>query len=109
GLSQLNNRLTEIANDQQRLRANLKEMPSTAAAYKRYLQKFDDQETAIEKLQAQIQELQGRDDKLQRECDAYVDGLDVEATVRKAPPPARPSADYLRHQPVWIPAPPPPA
>jgi PHP family Zn ribbon phosphoesterase len=44
--------LDEIAKDQDRLRKNLKEMPPTAAAYKRYLEKFDQQETQIEKLQA---------------------------------------------------------
>src|SRR5207253_3408516 len=36
--------LQVITDDQARLRANLKEMPSTAAAYKRYLEKFDAQE-----------------------------------------------------------------
>ena len=46
--------LTDIERDQQRLRANLKEMPQTAAAYKRYLKKFDDQETEIESLQKEI-------------------------------------------------------
>ena len=39
-----------IVDDQARLRANLKEMPATAAAYKRYLEKFDQQETQIEDL-----------------------------------------------------------
>jgi hypothetical protein len=33
--------LKVITDDQARLRANLKEMPATAAAYKRYLEKFD--------------------------------------------------------------------
>ncbi|HVS38727.1 MAG TPA: DUF4139 domain-containing protein, partial [Gemmataceae bacterium] len=37
--------LKDITDDQVRLRANLKEMPPTAAAYKRYLDKFDAQET----------------------------------------------------------------
>jgi hypothetical protein len=34
-------------------------MPATAAAYKRYLEKFDQQETQIEKYQADIKKLQG--------------------------------------------------
>jgi hypothetical protein len=82
---------TELANitrDQERLRANLKEMPATADAYKRYLAKFDSQETAIEKLQAQIKELQSRDLKQSRECELYFAGLNVQATIRKAPPAA---------------------
>src|SRR5206468_1239605 len=40
--------LKVITDDQTRLRANLKEMPATAAAYRRYLEKFDKQETEIE-------------------------------------------------------------
>jgi hypothetical protein len=51
--------LRVITEDQVRLRANLKEMPATAAAYKRYLEKFDQQETQIEKYQADIKKLQG--------------------------------------------------
>ncbi len=51
--------LDVITQDQVRLRANLKEMPATAAAYKRYLEKFDLQETQIEKYQADIKKLQG--------------------------------------------------
>ena len=33
-------------------------MPATAEAYKRYLKKFDDQETQIEDYQAKIKKLQ---------------------------------------------------
>ena len=33
-------------------------MPATAAAYKRYLKKFDEQETQIEDYQAKIKKLQ---------------------------------------------------
>jgi hypothetical protein len=50
--------LKSITDDQDRLRKNLKEMPPEAAAYKRYLKKFDDQETEIERLQKLIKELQ---------------------------------------------------
>jgi hypothetical protein len=50
-----------ITDDQARLRANLKEMPSSAAAYKRYREKFDDQQTQIENLQADIKALQATD------------------------------------------------
>ena len=48
--------LKEIVDDQTRLRANLREMPPTSAAYKRYLEKFDTQETEIEKLRAETRE-----------------------------------------------------
>jgi hypothetical protein len=56
---ELDKQLKVIVDDQARLRANLKEMPATAEAYKRYLKKFDDQETLIEDYQAKIKKLQG--------------------------------------------------
>ncbi len=58
-IGELQRQLNVITQDQVRLRANLKEMPATAAAYKRYLEKFDLQETQIEKYQADIKKLQG--------------------------------------------------
>jgi hypothetical protein len=58
-IQELERQLNVITTDQARLRANLREMPATAAAYKRYLQKFDEQETQIEKYQADIKKLQG--------------------------------------------------
>ena len=49
-LNTVNEQLRVITEDQTRLRANLREMPTTAAAYKRYIDKFDKQETEIEGL-----------------------------------------------------------
>jgi septal ring factor EnvC (AmiA/AmiB activator) len=70
--------LKTITDDQARLRANLKEMPSTAAAYKRYLDKFDAQETQIEALQADIKKLQGTEHNQRKEYEAFLNSLDVE-------------------------------
>jgi hypothetical protein len=50
--------LKALTEDQVRLRANLHEMPATSAAYKRYLDKFDQQETQIENYQNEIKNLQ---------------------------------------------------
>src|SRR5262249_13512238 len=47
-LQQQERQLKVIVDDQGRLRANLEKMPPTAEAYKRYLKKFDEQETQIE-------------------------------------------------------------
>ncbi len=69
--------LVAIKDDQARLRANLKEMPATAAAYKRYLDKFDKQETEIENLQAQIQKLQEAEHAARVEYETFLNGLDV--------------------------------
>jgi hypothetical protein len=64
--------LKVITDDQVRLRANLKEMPSTAAAYKRYLDKFDAQETQIENYQADIKKLQGVAFQQQKALEDYL-------------------------------------
>jgi hypothetical protein len=67
-----------IVEDQTRLRANLKEMPATAAAYKRYLEKFDTQETQIEAFQKEIKRLQGIEHSQKKEFDDYLANLNVE-------------------------------
>jgi hypothetical protein len=64
--------LQTITEDQVRLRANLKEMPPTAAAYKRYLEKFDQQETDVEKLQADIKKLQGAEFAQKKEFEDFL-------------------------------------
>jgi len=70
--------LKVITDDQTRLRANLKEMPSTAAAYKRYLEKFDTQETQIEQYQADIKKLQGTEFKQKKELEDYLANFTAE-------------------------------
>jgi hypothetical protein len=70
--------LKVIVEDQTRLRANLKEMPATAAAYKRYLEKFDTQETQIEAFQKEIKRLQGIEHSQKKEFDDYLANLNVE-------------------------------
>ena len=72
------NQLKVITDDQARLRANLKEMPSTAAAYKRYLEKFDAQETQIEQYQADIKKLQGVQFRQQKELEDYLANFSAE-------------------------------
>jgi hypothetical protein len=76
-LGQVNQSLGVITNDQTRLRANLREMPSTAAAYKRYLEKFDKQETEIEKLQEQQKKLQAAEHGARQELEAFLNNLNV--------------------------------
>ena len=77
-LQQQVRQLTDITADQDRLRKNLKEMPPTAAAYKRYLKKFDDQETQIEKFQALIKELQDSEHAQRKTYESFLANLDVE-------------------------------
>jgi hypothetical protein len=70
--------LMTITADQARLRANLAQLPATSAAYKRYLDKFDAQESEIEKLQAQIKRLRETADQRLREYNSYVSQLSVD-------------------------------
>jgi hypothetical protein len=70
--------LKVITDDQVRLRANLKELPVTAAAYKRYLEKFEAQETQIEQYQAKIKELQAVEFKQKKELEDYLANFSAE-------------------------------
>jgi hypothetical protein len=77
-VQELERQLKAITDDQARLRANLKEMPPTAAAYKRYLEKFDQQETQIEKLQDDAKKLQATQHQQQKALDDYLANLTAE-------------------------------
>jgi hypothetical protein len=76
-LASVNEQLRVINEDQSRLRANLREMPTTAAAYKRYLEKFDKQETEIESLRDSQKKLQAQELKDRQEVDRYLRNLNV--------------------------------
>ena len=71
-------RRTAITDEQVRLRANIERVPKESAAYKRYLDKFDTQETELEKLAEQIEAKQADEKRLQRALDGYLKGLSVE-------------------------------
>ena len=75
---ELERQLKDVTDDQARLRANLKEMPPTAAAYKRYLDKFDAQETQIEKYQADIKKLQDVEHQQQKEFEDFLGNFSAE-------------------------------
>ena len=70
--------LQQITEDQARLRANLKEMPPTAAAYKRYLDKFDKQETQVEGLQDEIKKLQAQEATQRKALDDFLANFSAE-------------------------------
>jgi hypothetical protein len=53
-------------------------MPTTAVAYKRYLEKFDTQETQIEAFQAKAKELQGAEHAKKKAVEDFINGLNVE-------------------------------
>jgi hypothetical protein len=77
-IAELQLQLKTITDDQARLRANLKEMPPTAAAYKRYLDKFDLQETQIEKYQADIKTMQGTEHAQKKGFEDFLNNFSAE-------------------------------
>jgi len=77
-IAQQDRQLKVIVDDQARLRANLKEMPHTAEAYKRYLKKFDDQETQIEEYQKKIKQLQDTEHEQRKAFEDFLAKLDAE-------------------------------
>jgi hypothetical protein len=77
-LGQLNTQLKAITDDQVRLRSNFERLPPTSDAYKRYLKKFDTQETDIEKIQDDIKQHQATEKAQLKEYEDYLAGLTVE-------------------------------
>jgi hypothetical protein len=77
-LGQLQTQLKAITDDQVRLRANFERLPPTSEAYKRYLKKFDTQETEIEKLQEDTKKLQSTEKNQMKEYEDYLASLTVE-------------------------------
>jgi dynactin complex subunit len=77
-LAQLQGQLKAIADDQTRLRANFERLPPTSAAYKRYLEKFDKQETEIETLQGTIKKLQGEEHASKKSFEDYLANFTAE-------------------------------
>lgn len=67
-----------IVDEQNRLRANLAAVPKESEAYKRYVKKFDEQETEIEQRRAKIKELTKAKEKALKELVDQTRGLNVE-------------------------------
>jgi hypothetical protein len=77
-LAHAQQQLADIERDQQRIRANLKETPPSAEAYKKYLAKLDSQETEVDKLRELIKKLQDEQLTRQKDYDTFLANLDVE-------------------------------
>jgi hypothetical protein len=77
-LAQVEKQLKVVTDDQARLRANLKETPATAPVYKRYLEKLENQEAEIEKMQTSQKKLQDAELAERQAFDSYLAALDVE-------------------------------
>src|SRR5262249_15168489 len=77
-IQQQERQLKVIVDDQARLRANLREVPQTSEAYKRYLKKFDEQEPQLEDFQKRIKLLQDAELQQRKALDDFLAALDVE-------------------------------
>ena len=60
------------------MRENMARVPQTSEAYKRYLQKFDLQETEIEKRRERIGQLQKGADEERKSYESFLLNLNVE-------------------------------
>jgi len=70
-------RLSQITQEQVRIREDMKTVASTTPYYARLLAKLNEQESAIEKLQRERDELAARRDSQRRELEEYVGNLVV--------------------------------
>ncbi len=70
-------KLADVTAEQGRIRENLKSVQQNTPYYGRLMGKLDDQETAIEKTQADADGLQKQLDAQRKELEAYVAGLTV--------------------------------
>jgi hypothetical protein len=77
-LAHANRQLADIERDQARIRANLKETPAGADAYKKYLAKLDSQETEVDRLRDQIKKLQANELAQREAYEDFLAALDVE-------------------------------
>jgi hypothetical protein len=73
--ARLEGQIQGIVKGQERLRANIEKVPKGAAAHKRYLDKFDQQEVLLEKLEQQLEDKQEAARKQQEALDELVAGL----------------------------------
>ncbi|HVL14630.1 MAG TPA: DUF4139 domain-containing protein [Gemmata sp.] len=78
GIGEQEAALKEIADDQDRIRKNIEKAPKESETFKRYLKKFDDQETEIEKRQARIKELKADLTRHEKALKDYVESAKAE-------------------------------
>jgi predicted nucleic acid-binding Zn-ribbon protein len=72
-------RIAEIGQEQTRIRENMKTIGSNTRSeyYTRLLTKLNEQETGIEKLQVEIDNLQDKQRQQQKDLEDYLAGLNV--------------------------------
>ncbi len=77
-IQELRKQITDITQEQTRIRENLKTVDRNSEYGNRLLKKLNDQETAIEKLQASVKESQGSFDQQRKDLESYLMATTVE-------------------------------
>jgi hypothetical protein len=77
-LKELRAQLKEITEEQSRIKGNLEKLPATSDLYKRLIDKFDKQETALEKVQRQIGEKAADEKKQKKDYESFLEKLNVQ-------------------------------
>ena len=77
-IQEIQRQLKILTDDQARLRANLKEVPSDSEIGKRYLAKLNDQETVIEKYHADLKKLQTTELSQKKEFEQFLADFSAE-------------------------------
>ncbi|HET6883993.1 MAG TPA: hypothetical protein VFI31_27820 [Pirellulales bacterium] len=75
---QLEQQITAIDQEQNRIRQNMQQLDRNSDLYRRYVKKFSEQEDEVEKLRGQIASLATDLGKRQSELDAFLVGLELE-------------------------------
>ncbi len=72
---QLNQKIAAIDQEQQRIRQNMGQLDRNSELYRRYVQKFGEQESSIEKMRGEIEKLTAEENKLRDELGQYLSNL----------------------------------
>ncbi len=73
----LEKQIAAINEDQTRIRGNMSGLDRNSDLYRRYVQKFGEQEDSIDKMRVEIEDLRGEEAKQRQALDEYLIHLDV--------------------------------
>jgi hypothetical protein len=74
---ELERQIAVIGQEQERIRGNMAQTPKESELFRRYLTKFSQQEDSIEALRAKVTASIENEQKLRKDLDAYLIGLDL--------------------------------
>src|SRR5262249_27310321 len=73
----LDQQINAIGQEQERIRKNMEQLDRNSELYRRYVQKFGDQEGQVESMREQIQKLTVEENRLRVSLDEYLMNLNV--------------------------------